>query len=261
MLDLLKSGVGLSLVRDSIAMRESQTHGLVIADRVALPCELQFVSLAARADEPVLAAAWPALAPGLGRMMPGALSGMAHAGRLPVTDESASLPRPRRPQSPYACPSPTPASTLPAAGARAPTPPARRRRAARRAGRRDGRRRRAGAVRARAAGPRWPVPRAPWHALTRSLRRHQRASQAWDLRGIEQLDHIGAQLLWNHWGQAWPAALRTGRAAPARVLDHVRAVHRRAAAEAARTLAERFKAFAHTGRADRAAVGARLRCG
>jgi len=61
MLDLLKSGVGLSLVRDSIAMRESQAHGLVVADRVQLDCALQFVSLAARARDPVVAGAWAAL--------------------------------------------------------------------------------------------------------------------------------------------------------------------------------------------------------
>lgn len=61
MLDLLKSGVGLSLVRDSIAIRESQAHGLVIADRVQLDCRLQFVSLASRLDEPVVASAWAAL--------------------------------------------------------------------------------------------------------------------------------------------------------------------------------------------------------
>ncbi len=29
----------------------------------------------------------------------------------------------------------------------------------------------------------------------------------WDLRLIERLDHIGAQLLWNHWGRTWPSAL------------------------------------------------------
>jgi phospholipid/cholesterol/gamma-HCH transport system permease protein len=29
----------------------------------------------------------------------------------------------------------------------------------------------------------------------------------WDLRNMERLDHIGAQLLWNHWGRAWPAQL------------------------------------------------------
>jgi len=62
MLDLLKSGVGLSLLRDSIAIRESQSHGLVMADRVQLDCTLRFVSLAARRNEPVIASAWNALA-------------------------------------------------------------------------------------------------------------------------------------------------------------------------------------------------------
>jgi DNA-binding transcriptional LysR family regulator len=62
MLDLLKSGIGLSLVRDSIAIRECQAHGLAMADRVQLDCALRFVSLAARRDEPVIASAWDALA-------------------------------------------------------------------------------------------------------------------------------------------------------------------------------------------------------
>jgi DNA-binding transcriptional LysR family regulator len=62
MLDLLKSGVGLSLLRDSIAIRESQSHGLVMADRVQLGCALRFVSLASRRNEPVIASAWNALA-------------------------------------------------------------------------------------------------------------------------------------------------------------------------------------------------------
>jgi DNA-binding transcriptional LysR family regulator len=61
MLDLIKSGVGLSLVRDSIAIRESQAHGLVIADKVQLECALQFACLAARVEEPVIASAWAAL--------------------------------------------------------------------------------------------------------------------------------------------------------------------------------------------------------
>ncbi|MDP2264787.1 MAG: LysR family transcriptional regulator [Hydrogenophaga sp.] len=61
MLDLVKSGVGLSLVRDAIAMRESQASGLVMADQVALPCDLSFVCLAERAGEPVIARAWAAL--------------------------------------------------------------------------------------------------------------------------------------------------------------------------------------------------------
>jgi phospholipid/cholesterol/gamma-HCH transport system permease protein len=33
------------------------------------------------------------------------------------------------------------------------------------------------------------------------------AGQAWDLREAVQLDHVGAQLLWNHWGQQWPSAV------------------------------------------------------
>ncbi|MGC4367161.1 LysR family transcriptional regulator [Hydrogenophaga sp. R2] len=61
MLDLVRSGVGLSLVRDAIAIREAQARGLVIADRVALDCELSFVCRASRAGEPVIAAAWAAL--------------------------------------------------------------------------------------------------------------------------------------------------------------------------------------------------------
>lgn len=62
MLDLVKSGIGLSLVRDSIAIRESQAHGLVIADRASLDCVLSFVCLATRRDEAVVASAWAALA-------------------------------------------------------------------------------------------------------------------------------------------------------------------------------------------------------
>ncbi|MDD2546839.1 MAG: ABC transporter permease [Burkholderiaceae bacterium] len=30
----------------------------------------------------------------------------------------------------------------------------------------------------------------------------------WDLRGLDWLDHVGAQLLWNHWGHAWPQRLQ-----------------------------------------------------
>lgn len=40
-----------------------------------------------------------------------------------------------------------------------------------------------------------------WAALQREL---QRAVAAWDLRGVDRLDHLGAQLLWNHWGRRWP---------------------------------------------------------
>lgn len=43
--------------------------------------------------------------------------------------------------------------------------------------------------------------------LFRDLRRalpRNRAGVAWDLRQAAQLDHVGAQLLWDHWGQHWP---------------------------------------------------------
>ena len=61
MLDLVRSGVGLSLARDSIAIHESQTRGLVIADKVSLDCTLCFVYAAARSHELVIGAARQAL--------------------------------------------------------------------------------------------------------------------------------------------------------------------------------------------------------
>jgi DNA-binding transcriptional LysR family regulator len=66
MLDLVKSGVGLSLVRESIALREAHAHGLVIADAVSLATELSFVCLARRRSEPAIAAVF-ALLQGLWR--------------------------------------------------------------------------------------------------------------------------------------------------------------------------------------------------
>jgi DNA-binding transcriptional LysR family regulator len=56
MLDLVKSGVGLSLVRESIALGEAHAQGLVIADRVALPIDLSFITLSRRCNEPLIAA-------------------------------------------------------------------------------------------------------------------------------------------------------------------------------------------------------------
>jgi len=56
MLDLVKSGVGLSLVRESVALREAHAHGLVIADQVSLATELSFICLAKRKNEPVISA-------------------------------------------------------------------------------------------------------------------------------------------------------------------------------------------------------------
>ena len=61
MLALVRSGVGLSLVRDSVAMRESQSQGLVIADRVSIDATLSFVCWASKQHEPSVAAALEAL--------------------------------------------------------------------------------------------------------------------------------------------------------------------------------------------------------
>jgi DNA-binding transcriptional LysR family regulator len=61
MLDLVRSGVGLSLARDTIALREVQSRGLVVADRVQLECCLCFIHSAAQRDAPVIQAAQAAL--------------------------------------------------------------------------------------------------------------------------------------------------------------------------------------------------------
>lgn len=58
MLDLVKSGVGLSLVRESIALREAHAHGLVIADRVNLTTELCFICLSKRKQEAAISNAF-----------------------------------------------------------------------------------------------------------------------------------------------------------------------------------------------------------
>ncbi|WP_344763658.1 LysR family transcriptional regulator [Actimicrobium antarcticum] len=58
MLDLVKSGVGLSLARESIALHEAHVHGLVIADAVSLSTELSFIALQSRKNEPAIHAAF-----------------------------------------------------------------------------------------------------------------------------------------------------------------------------------------------------------
>jgi len=57
MLDLVKSGIGLTLARDSTALAEAHAHALTIVERVTVPTELTFVTLAVRRDEPAIAAA------------------------------------------------------------------------------------------------------------------------------------------------------------------------------------------------------------
>jgi len=83
-----------------------------------------------------------------------------------------------------------------------------------------------------------------WERLSRSLAetaaRRAGGSAAWDLRPIEQLDHIGAQLLWNHWGREWPAEIELSPQHKA-VLDQVAQFTIHAPPEPAPTLAERFR--------------------
>lgn len=104
----------------------------------------------------------------------------------------------------------------------------------------------------------WAVASGRWTALAMSSRRTWDAlssnlagvpandDRLWDLRPIEQLDHIGAQLLWNHWHQAWPAKVEMDSQHKA-VLDQVALYTCSAPAEPGLTLADRFKAFAHNG--------------
>ncbi len=47
------------------------------------------------------------------------------------------------------------------------------------------------------------------------------ASLGWDLTALQWLDHVGAQLLWHHWGHAWPQRLA--------VQEHHRSLLERAA--------------------------------
>lgn len=56
------------------------------------------------------------------------------------------------------------------------------------------------------------TPSPVWSALTAQLAGLRDlpggvAAARWDLSGVEKLDYLGAQVLWNHWGRVWPAAL------------------------------------------------------
>ena len=61
MLDLVRSGVGLSLARDSIALRESQSSGLQLVKGLSIQAELSFITQAARREDPLVAAAFSAV--------------------------------------------------------------------------------------------------------------------------------------------------------------------------------------------------------
>jgi phospholipid/cholesterol/gamma-HCH transport system permease protein len=67
-------------------------------------------------------------------------------------------------------------------------------------------------------GAPWATPQGRWSAAELGARRswHRLRSQleavpagaGWDLQGLQWLDHVGAQLLWAHWGRRWPAQVR-----------------------------------------------------
>ncbi|CAA2100689.1 MlaE family ABC transporter permease [Variovorax paradoxus] len=86
-----------------------------------------------------------------------------------------------------------------------------------------------------------------WQALTRGLKDvPPDDDRAWDLRPIGQLDHIGAQLLWEHWRHRWPETLEMSPQHKA-VLDQVAQYTVATPAEPAPSLNERIRAFAHHG--------------
>lgn len=46
---------------------------------------------------------------------------------------------------------------------------------------------------------------ATWKAVTSALQAAPaQPGTGWNLEAVEHLDHMGAQVLWNHWGRAWP---------------------------------------------------------
>jgi len=56
MLEMVRSGMGLSLCRDSIALHQQQSFGLAMAAQVSVPACLSFATLDARKDTPTIAA-------------------------------------------------------------------------------------------------------------------------------------------------------------------------------------------------------------
>ncbi|MBK5569971.1 MAG: LysR family transcriptional regulator [Ensifer sp. SSB1] len=61
MVAMVRTGVGLSLCRESIALHEQQAHGLVIAENVRISTTLSFLCLEARLGDPSIMAAFDAI--------------------------------------------------------------------------------------------------------------------------------------------------------------------------------------------------------
>lgn len=45
---------------------------------------------------------------------------------------------------------------------------------------------------------------ADWPRVQLQLQQALAVAQGWDLRAVEQLDHVGVQCLWDAWGRCWP---------------------------------------------------------
>ena len=55
--------------------------------------------------------------------------------------------------------------------------------------------------------------RTNWRALKQALSSNRISPDVgWDLESLQWLDHIGAQLLWQHWQHQWPARVRVSEA-------------------------------------------------
>jgi len=68
--------------------------------------------------------------------------------------------------------------------------------------------------------PVWDALSAKLKALGPSTAGAAGPAGMWDLREIEQLDHLGAQVLWDHWGRQWPEKIEL-QAAQRAVLERV----------------------------------------
>src|SRR4051812_27183499 len=66
----------------------------------------------------------------------------------------------------------------------------------------------------------WTAPQLAAPGMLQKLRSALPRAAAWDLRDAEQLDHVGAQLLWDHWGRQWPGQVEATPGQRA-VLDRV----------------------------------------
>jgi len=58
MLDMVRFGIGQSLARQPVAIREAEAHGLVVLESLPLPSNLFFITAAQHKDDPIISAAF-----------------------------------------------------------------------------------------------------------------------------------------------------------------------------------------------------------